>query len=106
MTCGCHSACAHTELQRNLEDNSVVWIKRLRELYERFEAGTPQYRLGLWRQCWGSETAAQLFEPIRESAAQHSLFVEPAQIWYVHCACCRCIVALTRRVFAREGTAS
>jgi hypothetical protein len=33
----------------NLEDRRASWVARLREAYEKHEAGSPQYRLGLWR---------------------------------------------------------
>lgn len=54
----------------NMEDNRQDWVAKLRAAYEKHELGTPQYRLGLWRDIWKSPVAAELFEPLRE--AQYS----------------------------------
>jgi len=32
-----------------LEDGTVSWVNELRNLYEEYDAGLPQYRRGLWR---------------------------------------------------------
>ncbi|BGO99658.1 hypothetical protein NBRC10513v2_003885 [Rhodotorula toruloides] len=45
----------------NLEDRSVPWIAQLRDAYEQFEAGTPQYRLGLWKTMWDQEAYWDVF---------------------------------------------
>ncbi|KAK4053888.1 hypothetical protein OIO90_003725 [Microbotryomycetes sp. JL221] len=33
----------------NLEDRSVGWVAKLRDLFEQYEGGTPQYRHGYWK---------------------------------------------------------
>ncbi|KAF8334181.1 S-adenosyl-L-methionine-dependent methyltransferase [Cantharellus anzutake] len=40
----------------NMEDrDSAQWVAQVRDLYEAEEMGTPQYRLGLWRQTFDTE---------------------------------------------------
>ncbi|BGP08102.1 hypothetical protein JCM10049v2_003947 [Rhodotorula toruloides] len=45
----------------NLEDRSVPWIAQLRDAYEQFEAGSPQYRLGLWKSMWDEPSYWEMF---------------------------------------------
>ncbi|GAA6006844.1 hypothetical protein JCM10207_009113 [Rhodosporidiobolus poonsookiae] len=45
----------------NLEDRDTAWVQQLRDLYEEFEAGTPQYRLGLWKSIWDLPSFPRLF---------------------------------------------
>ena len=33
----------------NLEDREVGWVGKVRDAYEAYERGTPQYRLGWWK---------------------------------------------------------
>ncbi|KAJ3990130.1 S-adenosyl-L-methionine-dependent methyltransferase [Lentinula detonsa] len=60
----------------NLENSDVSaggakWVASLRNLYEKYEGDSPQFRLGLWRQTFDSNSCpeyARLFEgPIEES---------------------------------------
>jgi hypothetical protein len=44
----------------------VPWIAQLRDAYERFEAGTPQYRLGLWKKMWDDEGYWRVFGRMEE----------------------------------------
>jgi len=50
----------------NLEDREkAAWVAQLRESYETFEQGSPQFRLGLWRGVFASPSYSSLFqEPI------------------------------------------
>ena len=34
----------------NLEDRETDWVAKVRDAYEAYERGTPQYRLGWWRE--------------------------------------------------------
>ncbi|KAK4048346.1 hypothetical protein OIV83_004868 [Microbotryomycetes sp. JL201] len=45
---GLHQTMTYT-LVRNLEDRSVDWVAHMRDLFEKYEAGTPQYRHGYWK---------------------------------------------------------
>lgn len=38
------------------------WVAQLRDAYEVFEKGTPQFRLGLWRGVFASPSYSQLFQ--------------------------------------------
>jgi len=51
----------------NLEDREAAqWVQELRDTYEQFEGGTPQYRLGLWRQTFETDGYKANFEPPAE----------------------------------------
>ncbi|GAA6040880.1 hypothetical protein JCM8097_003165 [Rhodosporidiobolus ruineniae] len=46
----------------NLENGDAAqWVAELRNVYEEFEAGTPQYRHGYWKSIWKLEEFPQLF---------------------------------------------
>jgi len=64
----------------NLEDNSVPWIKELRDQFEQYEGDTPQFRLGLWRQVWKEENT--LFDPIQEDTFEHVLESDVIKAWH------------------------
>ncbi|KAJ3014351.1 hypothetical protein HKX48_005206 [Thoreauomyces humboldtii] len=54
----------------------------LRGLYESFEAGTPQYRLGLWRKAlYESKEFDVLFEPATEKTFSHTLDFTADETW-------------------------
>lgn len=41
----------------NLEDrNKASWVGKIRDVYEKYEAGTPQYRLGWWRETFDTQS--------------------------------------------------
>ncbi len=42
----------------NLEDSDVPWVASNRNLYEAYEQGTPQFRLGLWRKMYDAPSIA------------------------------------------------
>ncbi|GAA5888259.1 hypothetical protein JCM5296_000250 [Sporobolomyces johnsonii] len=51
----------------NLEDRSVPWVAQLRDAYEVYEAGTPQYRHGYWRSIFDTAFYSEAFEaPVQE----------------------------------------
>jgi len=53
----------------NLEDrDSAEWVKHVRDLYEKHEMNTPQYRLGLWRATFDTDGYKQNFEPETEQS--------------------------------------
>jgi len=48
----------------NLEDrDSTAWVAQLRDTYEVFEQGTPQYRLGYWKTIFNTKSYSELFSP-------------------------------------------
>jgi len=52
----------------NLEDREAApWVAQLRELYEVYEQGTPQFRLGLWRKVFDAPSYPKYFQPAKES---------------------------------------
>ncbi|GAA5948181.1 hypothetical protein JCM10213_007056 [Rhodosporidiobolus nylandii] len=54
----------------NLEDPETAWVRGIRGVYEEFEAGTPQYRLGLWKHIWDLPSFSRLFS----SPEEHTTF--------------------------------
>ncbi|KAL8276616.1 hypothetical protein RQP46_010965 [Phenoliferia psychrophenolica] len=54
----------------NLEDRATEWVAQLRDTYEPFEAGTPQYRLGLWKAMFKSYEYIDNFE----GPAEHTVY--------------------------------
>lgn len=70
----------------NMEDRKTSWVARLRETYEKHEAGSPQYRLGLWRRPFEepetAETVSKMFQlPIQERQMNHSLSNTKNGVW-------------------------
>lgn len=57
----------------NLEDPATPWVAQLREVYEAYENGTPQYRLGLWRQTFRTPSYVGFFRPPTETTFDHSV---------------------------------
>ncbi|KAJ3225719.1 hypothetical protein HK099_006332 [Clydaea vesicula] len=58
----------------NLENNATKWVKEIRELYEKFESDTPQYRLGQWKNVFNNEGVKLKFSnPYREKSFSFSL---------------------------------
>jgi len=53
----------------------------LRDLYERFEQNTPQYRLGLWKSVWASDCAKRLFAPLEDLHFTHTVPSDAERIW-------------------------
>ncbi len=43
--------------------NAARWVSQLRNAYEQHEGGTPQFRLGLWRQAFDTASYKQFFKP-------------------------------------------
>ncbi len=65
----------------NAEDASTPWVAQLRALYERYDAGVPQFRLGGWRRVWETAEAATLFEREPESVHRQVPRVSRQQCW-------------------------
>lgn len=66
----------------NLEDkNSANWVASLRDLYEKYEMGSPQYRLGLWKKVWETEEAKKLFSELQEAHFQHVQLCSDDMVW-------------------------
>ncbi|KAL5532751.1 hypothetical protein ACEPAF_4525 [Sanghuangporus sanghuang] len=52
----------------NLEDRErAQWVAQLRDSYERYELGSPQFRLGLWRKVFTVPSYAKFFRPAEET---------------------------------------
>ena len=70
----------------NLEDRRASWVARLREAYEKHEAGSPQYRLGLWRRPFEEpemvKEVSKMFQlPIQERHISHSVPNTESGVW-------------------------
>ncbi|KAJ6496702.1 S-adenosyl-L-methionine-dependent methyltransferase, partial [Mycena vitilis] len=51
----------------NLEDRDAAkWVAQVRDRIEQHEQGSPQYRLGLWRQAFDTAAYQKAFEPPEE----------------------------------------
>ncbi|KAK0549538.1 hypothetical protein OC845_003076 [Tilletia horrida] len=49
----------------NLEDRDAApWVARLRDAYESHEKGTPQYRLGLWKDMYKTQAYSKYFHAL------------------------------------------
>ncbi|KAJ6630847.1 S-adenosyl-L-methionine-dependent methyltransferase [Mycena sp. CBHHK59/15] len=69
----------------NLEDrDSAKWVAQVRDRIERHENGSPQFRLGLWRQAFATAAYQESFEPPQEKTwsaplpATHDIVVDRA----------------------------
>ncbi|KAG8901077.1 hypothetical protein FRB99_005572 [Tulasnella sp. 403] len=57
----------------NLEDMDVPWVAKNRHMYERYEQGTPQFRLGLWRQMFNAPAIQNFKTPHEEHEVVHTV---------------------------------
>jgi len=58
----------------NLEDREAArWVEEIRDAYEQFEGGTPQYRLGLWRRTFETDGYKANFKPPMEQSWKRSI---------------------------------
>lgn len=69
-----------------MEDRRTTWVAKLREAYEKYEAGTPQYRLGLWRRPFEDpemvEAVSKLFQlPIHKRQFKHDVINTKSDVW-------------------------
>ncbi|KAJ3165425.1 hypothetical protein HDU88_004221 [Geranomyces variabilis] len=66
----------------NLEANTGL-SGRLRAVYEQYEGGTPQYRLGLWKEVFekGADEVAQLFGPVQKHVVEHNIEWTEDETW-------------------------
>jgi len=55
----------------NLEDAATRWIAQLRSIIEAHEQGSPQYRLGLWRQTFQTPSYLNYFQSPEELNFRH-----------------------------------
>ncbi|KAJ3077619.1 hypothetical protein HK102_005083 [Quaeritorhiza haematococci] len=72
----------------NLEDSErAAWVRQLREAYQRYEAGSPQYWRGLWRRVFSTdETSTGAFSklyipPLKERQIEWMMPCTRDQIW-------------------------
>ncbi|TFK42543.1 S-adenosyl-L-methionine-dependent methyltransferase [Crucibulum laeve] len=58
----------------NLEDREAAgWVAKVRNTIEKHENGTPQFRLGLWRQAFDTTSYQKYFEPPQEEVWTYTL---------------------------------
>ncbi|ORX85039.1 S-adenosyl-L-methionine-dependent methyltransferase [Basidiobolus meristosporus CBS 931.73] len=66
----------------NLEDRAQAkWVGAIRDIYEKHERGSPQYRLGLWRKVFETEEYRRLFDPPTEAHLQREVLSDKQTIW-------------------------
>lgn len=53
--------------------DTVQWVAQVRDCIESHEIGTPQFRLGLWRQTFDTPSYKKLFQPPEESQWEYTL---------------------------------
>jgi hypothetical protein len=52
---------------------TALWVAQLRDRIEKHEHGTPQFRLGLWRQLYDAPSFTRSFTPAEENSWAYSL---------------------------------
>ncbi|KAG5645240.1 hypothetical protein DXG03_006657 [Asterophora parasitica] len=58
----------------NLEDRDRArWVAEIRNRIEKYESGSPQFRLGLWRQTFDTKSYQQFFQPPVEKVWPYEL---------------------------------
>jgi len=60
----------------NLEDLETPWVAEIRNLYEPYDIGTPQFRLGLWRKMYEVPS----FKLFKEHKEQEVTWVLPTNV--------------------------
>lgn len=56
----------------NLEDRDrATWLGDLRDLYEQYDIGVPQYRKGTWKEVWQTDDAKALFSALTQRDYSH-----------------------------------
>ncbi|KAK9723395.1 hypothetical protein K7432_001955 [Basidiobolus ranarum] len=72
----------HLALIWNLEDRSrAKWVGQIRDIYEKHEKSSPQYRLGLWKKVFETEEYHHLFNPLNEVHLQREVLSDKQTIW-------------------------
>lgn len=64
----------------NIESNRTGWHKAIRELYQPFDMGTPQYYKGWWRRGFESKAYQDLFEAPEETTSEWGLGMTEDQV--------------------------
>lgn len=60
-------------LIEDLLRDGAAWVDQIRNVYEQYEDGTPQFRLGLWRQTFETKSYQALFAPQKEHEHAYTL---------------------------------
>lgn len=55
------------------DSDAAGWVAQVRDLIEQFEQGTPQFRLGLWRALFETQSFRSLFQPHKERSLCYPL---------------------------------
>lgn len=53
--------------------DGALWVAKLRNRIEKHEAGTPQFRLNLWRQAFDTSSYQESFHPPQEKVWTYNL---------------------------------
>ncbi|KAI9494606.1 S-adenosyl-L-methionine-dependent methyltransferase [Zychaea mexicana] len=66
----------------NLESPRSLWVRGLRNIYERYEKSAPQYRTGAWRAVFEKEEASDLFQlPLNHARFENDFLVRKENIF-------------------------
>ena len=57
----------------HLYRDGAEWVAQLRDTYEKFEGGSPQFRLNLWRATFSTPSYTKYFEPPKEDLFKWTL---------------------------------
>lgn len=60
-------------LSPRADRDRATWVAQNRDIYEVFESGSPQFRLGLWRATWSTPGYQANFEPAEENVWSYVL---------------------------------
>lgn len=58
---------------RTIYRQSARWVAQVRNRIESHEQGSPQFRLGLWRQAWDTPSYKKFFQPPEEKEWMYHL---------------------------------
>ena len=54
-----------------MNSDRAEWVGKVRDIYEKYEQGSPQFRLGLWRGTFTTPSYDKLFHPHEEHKLNH-----------------------------------
>lgn len=65
-----------------MESRQLPWVSALRDIYELYDEGIPQYRRGRWKAVFALPTTKELFPgPLQTKFVLQEMLVTKAQAW-------------------------
>lgn len=66
----------------NMESRRAPWVAALRDVYEAYDGGIPQYRRGQWREVFAHPETRALFPgPLQTKVVLQEMLITKAQAW-------------------------